>query len=872
MKRWSRLLRRDSIDEELSEEIRFHLDARTRMNRNAGMNESDAANAARRQFGNVTHVQEESRRMHISAFFDTTMQDLRYAARGFLRTPGFTFTALFAIAIGIGASTAVFSVVDRILFRSLPYRDSDRLVSFGFTAPIEPGEFMLGTDYYEWRQRQTAFESMTAWSDTVECSITDQNPAQLACARVEWTFLPTFGVQPLTGRNFTRDEDLPSGPGAALISYGLWQSRFGRNPGVIGSAISLDGVPITLIGVLPRDFELPSLARADILLPRKLDPANQRRPNTGAVLRSFARLKPGVTIAQAHAALEPLFQESLKWIPAQFRKEVGLRVRSLRDRQIADARLASWMLLGSVACVLLIACANVANLLLARGASRRREGAVRSALGAGRARLARQGITESLLLAIAGGALGCGVAYVLLRLFVSIGPGSIPRLEQASLDLRVLLFTIIASIVSGLLFGVVPALEKPKAEDLTGARQTGSRHAFFKQALIAGEMAMALMLLTAAALLLRTLWHVQNESLGMRTEHVITATIPLPATLYQKPEQQIAYFEEVESRLSRIPGIKAAAVSDSVPPGGMTRARPFATLEVEGIPRLANGIGGMVDWRAVTPGYFNALGIPILRGRGFTEADRHANGRFVIFSEMLARKFFQDPGQAVGRSLKFTFDKEKYTIVGIAENVKNSNAPGARDPEYYVLRRHERDGPYNRSSAIVRADMDPRAAAEWLRAEISGIDPRLPIEIETMQQRAGRVALRPKFNATLLAIFAAMGLLLAAVGLYGVVSFLVVQRTQEIGVRVALGATRQDIARLMLSHAARWTVSGAVIGGAASLIVTRWLKSLLFNVPARDPWSLLAACALLVAAALAAGWIPSRRAAMLDPTTALRRE
>jgi predicted permease len=810
--------------------------------------------------------------MHVSEFFDAMMQDLRYAARSFLRTPGFTLTALFAIAIGIGASTAVFSVVDRILFRSLPYRDSNRLVSFGFTAPIEPGEFMLGTDYYEWRERQTAFESITAWSDTVECSITDQNPAQLACAHVEWTFLPTFGVQPLTGRNFTREEDLPNGPNAALISYGVWQSRFGRSPGLIGSAISLDGVPVTVIGVLPRDFELPNLARADILLPRKLNPANQRRPNSGAVLRSFARLKPGVTLAQARASLEPLFQESLKWIPAQFRKEVGLRVRSLRDRQSADSRLASWMLLGSVACVLLIACANVANLLLARGASRRREGAVRSALGAGRARLARQGITESLLLAVSGGALGCGVAYVLLRLFVSIGPGSIPRLEQASLDVRVLLFTTILSIASGLLFGAAPALEKPRAEDLTGARQTRSRRGFFKQALIAGEMAMAVVLLTAAALLLRTLWHVQNEALGVRTDHVITATIPLPATLYQKPEQQIAYFEEVESRLSRIPGLKAAAVSDSLPLGGMTRARPFATLEVEGIPRLANGIGGMVAWRAVTPGYFAALGIPILRGRGFTDHDRDVNSRFVIFSEMLARKFFQDPAQAIGRHLKFTFEKEPYTIIGIAANAKNSSAPGASDPEYYVVRRHERDGPYNRSSAIVRVDVDPRAGAEWLRSEISGIDPRLPIEIETMRQRSGRMALRPKFNATLLAIFAGMGLLLAAVGLYGVVSFLIAQRTQEIGVRVALGATRRDIVRLMLSYTAWWTVAGAVIGGAASLIVTRWLKSLLFNVPPRDPWSLLAACALLGAVTIAAGWIPSYRAARLDPTSALRRD
>ena len=369
---------------------------------------------------------------------------------------------MFAIALGTGAGTAVFSVVDRILFRSLPYAAPGRLVSVGFVAPIIPQEFMLGTDYVEWRARQQPFESLTSWAGINDCDLTSANPVRLECAQVEASFLPTLGIRPIAGRNFTRDEDRPNAPPVALLSYGLWKSRFGgdRNPNdVVGKTIPLDGRSATILGVLPPEFEMPTLEHADVLVPQAMDEALQRRPNTGRVLQSIARLKPGVTPAQAAAALQPLFQESLQFVPGPFRNEVKLRVRPLRDRQIHDARLASWILLGAVLAVLLIACANVANLLLARAATRQRELAVRLALGASRGRLVRQTLTESLLLAATGGAAGCLLAAALLRIFVAIAPEGIPRLQQATVDLRVLLFTLVVSLACGIVFGLAPALE-----------------------------------------------------------------------------------------------------------------------------------------------------------------------------------------------------------------------------------------------------------------------------------------------------------------------------------------------------------------------------------------------------------------------------
>ena len=812
--------------------------------------------------------------MTIRYHLDILAQDLRYAARGFVRSPTFTVAAVFAIALGAGAGTAVFSVVDRILFRSLPYQQADRLVSLGFVAPIIPQEFMLGTDYVEWRARQQPFESLTSWAGINDCDLTGANPVRLACALVEASFLPTLGIRPIAGRNFTRDEDRPNAPAVALLSYGLWQSRFGGDRHVVGKTIPLDGQSATILGILPPQFELPSLEHADVLLPQAMDEAAQHRPNTGRVLWSIARLKPGVTPAEAAAALQPLFEESLQFVPGPFRKEVKLRVRSLRDRQIHDARLASWILLGAVLAVLLIACANVANLLLARAATRQRELAVRLALGASRSRLVRQTLTESLLLAAVGGAAGCLLAAALLRIFVAIAPEGIPRLQQATVDLRVLLFTLAVSLASGIVFGLAPAMQQhahPRAETLAGWRSLGAQHHLFRHSLVAAQICASLVLLTGASLLLRSLWNLQNQPLGMRTTSVLIATVTLGQKSYAEPASQMSFFEELERRFDRIPGVTQLALSDSTPLSGTARSTIYSVIDVAGRPRTAEGTGGMVTWRAVTPGYFAALGVPILRGRGFQEEDRDPHRNAVILSDALARRMF--PGEdPLGKQIQPGRSGPWRTVIGVAGNVKNSALMEPDDPEFYVVRKHSAE-PFGRTAtAILSGPIDPTAMARWVRATVAALDPSLPVNIETLDQRVGKLAERPRFNAWLLGLFAGMGLLLAAIGLYGVISFLVAQRTQEIGVRMALGATPGAVARLVLGHAARWTFAGAALGVIGSWFSARLLEAMLFHVSVRDPWILAAAVAALWATAMLAAWVPSRRAARVDPMQALRQE
>jgi putative ABC transport system permease protein len=799
-------------------------------------------------------------------------QDVRYALRMLGHRPGFAIVAVLTLALGIGATSAVFSVVDRILFRSLPYPHDDRLVVFGLFAPIEPREFMLAKDYVEWRAVQTPFEAMTTLTPGgADCDLTEQNPVRLNCALVEATFLPTFGIQPLLGRNFTKDEDRPHAPKVALISYGLWRSRFASDPEVVGKSISVDGQPTMIVGVLPADFEMPTLTKADMLLPQALDEAGLQRTGPQPVLRAYARLKPGVTIPQSQAALEPLYENSLQYVPPQFRKEVRLSVRSLRDRQMADSKAASWILLGAVLAVLLVACTNVANLLLARASGRRRELAVRSALGASPVRLIRQNLTESLLLGIIGGTIGSWVAYSLLRLFESIAPEGIPRLQQAGLDVRVLLFTLGVSLASGMLFGLAPAMKRPSPEVLTGKEAGQTSRGLLRQMLVAAQVAVSVVLLTGAGLLLHSLWKLESVPLGMDVQSVVTAQIALAQYRYPKADQQVAFFDELETRLKRMPGVTALGISDTLPPSGGMQARIYSRIEVPGRPRTAEGTGGMVGWRSVSPGYFAALGVPIVRGRTFSEADRGPNENVIILSETLAKKLF--PGaDALGKSLRLGPEDPWMTVVGIAANVRNNGLAGPSDPEYYVPWKMDPEGYFQVGHVTVRTSMSPETVAGWMRQETASLDASVPVTIHTMSQRVGMLSQRPRFDAILLTLFAGMGVVLAAIGIYGVVGFLVAQRTQEIGVRMALGASPQAILKMVMANVARWTIAGALAGVLGSWYAVKLLQSLVFQVSVRDPWPMGVAIALLFLAAFAAAWVPARRAMRVDPIEALRYE
>jgi putative ABC transport system permease protein len=875
MMRLAGMFRRERREAELAAELEAHVEMHVEEKVRAGMSAEEARRNALMQLGGIEQTKEMYRERRGLPWLDATMQDLRFALRTLWMRPGFALVAIFTLALGIGATTAVFSVVDRVLFRSLPYPHDERLVSFGVKAPFEGIEFMLAPEYAVLRKRAGPFESMTSLTPGgADCDLTEANPVRLSCALVEANFLTTFGIRPIVGRDFVAADDQPKAPRVALISYGLWRSRFGGDPQVAGKVISLDGKPVQIVGVLPAAFEMPNLAKMDMLVPQALDESALDRNNPRMVLRAFARLKPEVSIEQAGAGLQPWFQDSLNYVPPQFRAEVSLRVRSLRDRQIEDSRVGAWVLLGAVIAVLLLACTNIANLLLVRGVGRQRELAVRAALGASRARLARQALTESGLLALLGGIAGCALAYALLRVFISIAPEGIVRLQQASLDLRVLVFGLGVSVISGILFGVGPSLRKPAPESLAGKTAGTAPRGIVRNVLVAGQIAGSVMLLAGAGLLLRSLWKIESVPVGFEARHIITVRFSLTDYRYPKEAQKLTFFRDVETRLNRIPGAELVAFSDTLPPSGGMQATFFASMEVPGRAKSAQGTGGMVGWRMVTPNYFRTLGIPIVRGRGFTEGDRVPGEQPVILSEALAARMF--PGEdAIGKMMRFTaFDRQGpwRTIVGIAANARNNGLTAEANPEFYIPWKDDPESYVGHAYAMLRTSLGPATVVPWVRSEIGGIDARVPVEFGTMTERVGWLTERPRFDAILLSLFAGIGVLLASLGIYGVVSFFVSQRTQEIGVRIALGATPKNILRMVLGSMARWAAGGAAVGLAGAWFSARMLQSLLFQVRPHDPWLLAGALMVLLAVAFLAAWIPARRATRVDPMIALRYE
>ena len=859
----------------LDEELRFHLEQSMKANVAAGMTPEAARTQALIEFGGVERTREETYRQRPGWLLETLHQDVRYAVRGFRRSPAFAVTIIATLALAIGATTAVFSVVDPILFRALPYAYGDRLVSVGLVAPIVPEEFMLGGSYYVWRDNQKPFEAFTSETGASECDLTERNPARLSCASVEASFLPTLGIAPILGRNFLPEEDQPHGPKAALISYGLWQSHYGGDAGVLNRLIDIDGTPTRIVGVLPKSFEMPALEAADVVLPQALDEAAERKEQPDSVMYSFARLKPGMTQEQAQAALEPLFQYSLSLAPAEFRKEVHLRVRSLRDRQMQSVRLTAWVLLGAVLAVLLIACGNVAGLMLARGTARERELAVRSALGASRGRLVRQMLVEAMLLSTAGAAFGLALAELLLHAFIAIAPAGMPFLDKARLDLRIVLFTLLLALLCGVSLGVLTALRKPKAISLVARATNSGAHAWMRQSLVVAQIAISMVLLASSTLLVRSFWNLHSQNLGMQTRSVLTATVTLGRQRYDTDQKQMQFFTQAEAALRRLPGVNTVAISDSIPPAGSHRESILNRMGIEGIPREMLGTGGMVAWRWVTPEYFRALDIPIVEGQGFTEVERNSTDRLLILSKLLRDRLFPDGGAGenpIGQRIRPGVEEPWYTVVGVAANVKNSGLTGSDEPEYYRLRRNVAEDWGQSSVLILDTSLSPEALAPWVRTEIGRIDPTVPVEIETLNKKVGRLADGPRFETALLGFFAFTGLAMAVIGLYGLTAYMASRRTQEIGVRMALGADRSDILRLIAWEGVRLIVLGGVLGLAAALGVAQALKNLLFSVGPYDLVSFGAVALLLGLVALAATLIPARAAMRVDPMEALRCE
>jgi predicted permease len=864
---------------EIDEELQFHLEQQTEANVAAGMTLQEARRQAAIAFGGVESTKEESHQQRPSFYIETVLQDIRYALRGFARNPVFTLTILVTLMLGIGATTAVFSIVDRILFRSLPYAHADRLVSVGMVHSLET-EFMLGYFYYDWQRAQKPFEALTSESATTgECDLTERNPAQLHCTSVEGNFLPTLGISPVLGRNFLPQEVLPNGPKVVLISYGLWLSHFNLDRGILNKTVDIDGNPVQVVGVLPKNFEMPRLQPVDVLFPLTADEAYDKKSNggLGGPRRAFARLKAGVDVQQAEAELQPLFQNALKLIPADIRYDFHLRVRSLRDRQMQDVRTSAWVLLGTVLAVLLIACANVTSLLMARGAMRQRELAVRSALGASRGRLARQALTEALLLSIAGALAGCALAEGLLRFFIAIAPADIPYLDQTRLDVRIFSATVVLSIVCGVLFGLAPAVQKPGEGMLSGRSFTTVSHAVVRQWLVVTQIAASMVLLIAAILLLRSFHNLEDQELGMRADNMLTASVTLGVHTYPTPASRLAFFQQLGTRLRFGPGISAASVSDSIPPGGGPSGR-LDEIVVAGRPASTPPITGVVASRLVSPEYFRALDIPIMQGAGFREEDMTASQRPIVLSKRLAALFFPN-ANPIGQQMRFGKNDASEpwsTVVGVAADVKNGGLIKDEVPEFYRLRRNLADdwaggGVWAMTSVIVvRSSLPPDQTTRWIRSQVAALDPTLPVDIATLRQRVAKLANEPRFQTTLVSFFAATGLVLAMIGLYGVIAYLVAQRTQEIGVRMALGADKGDILLLVMGRSLRLILSGIAFGVVAALAATRALSSLLYSIGPHDPVTFGLVTLLLVLVAIVAALIPARSATSVDPIVALR--
>jgi predicted permease len=862
------LFQRRELDRDLNDELNFHLAMREEKLQAGGLSPEAAHLTSRRRFGNRTAMQEACRETWVFSWGESLWQDIRYATRTLGKNPGFTAVVVITIALGIGASTAVFSVVDPLLFRRLPYPHDRQLVSVGYLGPVDNNEFNVVSSYFDWRQAQTPFQSLTAMRPGTGCDVLIGDTAQqVNCYAVAADFLKTFGIPPLLGRDFSEDDNRPRAPTVVLLSYGFWQRVYGGDVKALGKTLMLNEEPAQVVGILPKQFEMPQLGEIDVMMSARLDASLPRSANSSSFLRTFARLRDGVSIEQARDQFRPIFADSMaKDVPPELRSEVRMVVRSLRDRQIHDVKLASWFLLGSVLALLLVACTNVANLMLARSEARRQELAMRAALGAGRGRLMRQTLTESLMLGLMGGVAGCGAAWVLLRLFVRLAFDEIPRLDQARIDFRALLFVLAASLAAAVLFGIVPALDRPRAEMLVGWHVAGTARTFFRKVLVSAQVAISLVLLTGASLLIRSLGKLENQPLGFRPEHLLIASFTLRQRHYQPATAQAAFFDELEARLKQIPGGGSFALSDSIPPRG-SMGRPYSNIRIAGHPPVAPD-GGMVEFRRVTPGYFQTMGIAILAGHAFEEGERASGESPVILSATMARRMFGNENP-VGQQIELDGNGHWCPVVGVAADTKNNGLTDPSDPEYYRLRMRGSTELGRDGVGVFRTSLDQATLARWIRTEFAALDPTLPVKIESMDGRVERFRERPRFVAILVGLFAALGLLLAAVGLYGVLSFLVARQTREIGVRMAIGARPRDIALQVQRYAGVWTAVGVVAGLAGSFELARTIRGLLFEVSPTDPISLAAAVAVLVVTAGLAAWIPSHRAARVDPVIAL---
>ena len=890
---WLTLFRRKKADREWREEMEAHIDLAVDAFLAQGMTPEQARAAALRQAGNLIARREEIYSMNGIGWLDSLGSDLRYALRGLRHQPTFTATALLTLAIGIGANTAIFGVIDSILIRPLPYPHSDALVGVWHTASFQGlGDNIECTPsmYFTYRDENRTFEHMGVWSSngaTVTGTAVPELPRALM---VTYGVLDTLGVQPLLGRWFSQADDTPGTPETVILTYGYWQRRFGGDRSIIGRVLNINAKPTTVIGVMPQDFRFGR--NPELILPFRFERAKIFLGDFS--YQGVARLKPGVTIAQADADQARMLKIWLRSWPttpgfpiAIFQNaHIGPRIQPLKQEVVGDIGATLWVVMGTLLLVLLIACANVANLLLVRGESRQQELAIRAALGAGWGRLAREMLIESLTLGVIGGALGLGIAYAALRILVAKGPATLPRLAEIRLDPLVLTFALGVSLFSGVLFGLIPVFKYAGPRVATALRGVGrtfsqgrERHRA-RNTLVVVQVALALVLLISSGLMIRTFQHLHSIHPGYtHSEEIqILHAFPPPA-MFSDPDRVTRMWQEVEDKLAAIPGVTSVALAASAPlepgfsPNNPVYAedRPFAPGQIPPVRRF----------RMIGPGFLKTMGTRIIAGRDFTWSDLYEKRRVAMVSENLAREFWGDPRAALGKRIRVGTTDAWREIVGVVEDLYDNGVQVKAPTMAYwpALMDGWLFSDDNKYAAFVGmfAIRSNRAGTQGLLADVRqviwSVNGKQPIFLAaTMKELEDQSMARTSFTLVMLAIAGGMALLLGIVGIYGVIAYAVSQRTREIGIRMALGAQPRKLLGMYVRHGLLLAGIGSIIGLAAAAGLTRLMSSLLFGVTALDPVTYVAVSALLIFAALVASYLPARRAMAIDPVEALRVE
>ncbi|HEY3381435.1 MAG TPA: ABC transporter permease [Vicinamibacterales bacterium] len=863
-------------DREFDQEVEAHIGLLAERFVREGMTPDEGRHAAVRQFGNVTFLKETRAELRSFAPLQALGQDLRYGARLLRRSPGWTVVAVMTLAIGIAANATIFSLVQAVLLEPLPYPDSDRLV-----VPCTVFK-RLGTDrgsvayadIMDWRAERGLLDIVAAYNPSRADITEGAEPERVPALRADDVYFRVMGMTPLLGRFFTPEENLPNGPRVMILSHKLWTRRFGADPGVIGRLVEIFGVPTTVVGVARPDGIWP----ADAELVRPLGTGGQpdadmlRRDNH--VYRALARLKPGVTIEQAQAKLTVVAAVIAK--RETNRAETSWKLHSMDSYIVGpSARRTLWVLLGAALLVLLIACVNVANLLLARGIAREREIAVRAALGAGRRRIAVQFLAESALLSATGGVAGVVLAYWGLRALILAAPRDIPGIEQAHVDARVLVFSVGLCLATTVLAGLAPALRAARISPARSFHEAGRtvsgtlRGGRLRSVLVVCELALAIVLLTGAALLVRSVGRITTIDPGVSPEDVLTVEITLPTARYANDPQIADAFDRITAAVRRVPGVVTASAASSLPIGGGGFYLGRVFLE-EGQPAPPASTDTEAAWSVVQPGYFGAMKIPILEGRAFTSHDAATSAPVIIVSQAMARKMFPNRSP-IGQRIRSWRDENLYReIVGVAGDVRYYSLAGDVPHNVYVP--HTQNS-WNGLSLVIRTRVDPLSALASVRSAVWSVDKKLALaNVQTMQQIMDKDMAEPRLSMFLLVLFGLTALALSAIGVYGIVAYAVTERTREIGIRMALGAARLQVVAMLVWRALRLAAAGLLFGLAAALALTRTIESLLFEVKATDPAAFGAAAMLLVGIAVTAACIPAYRASRVDPVATLRSE